>query len=270
VQAALASLPYAIAMELTNELDGHILECAMDTHGSWGVCVAFKHTKALFILKQMSKHMYALSTQQHGCRVVQSVLQAASAAQLDLSEPVAAILEGEIEYLAMHPFGNYAVQVSLRHCDAQQRLQLLDALLSRLLQLSTSKHGSNVAETLLMLAQEPQLMQVSEQIFGAALECRSALQQLVEHPFGNYVLQTLLRRMTPEQRSVAAAAVRGVTTPSNYGRSVLSRVGEDDDIDASGDGSHPLPPPPPAPPAGLMSHGMAGHAMIGGRSMDGF
>ena len=254
VQAALASLPFAPAMELTCELDGHILECAMDTHGSWGVCVAFKHTKAPFILQQMSKHMYALSTQQHGCRVVQSVLQAASAAQFDLSLPVAAILEGEVEYLAMHPFGNYAVQVSLRHCDAQQRLQLLEALLPRLLQLSTSKHGSNVAETLLMLAQEPQLVQVSDQIFGQGPECRGALQQLVEHPFGNYVLQTLLRRMPPEQRSAAAAAVRAVTTPSNYGRSVLSRVGEDDDIDEDG---APHLMPPPAPP-GMMGNGAMG------------
>lgn len=234
VQAALASLPPASALELTSELDGHILECAMDTHGSWGVCIAFKHTKALFILKQMSKHMYALSTQQHGCRVVQSVLQAASAAQLDLSVPVSAILEGEIEYLAMHPFGNYAVQVSLRHCDEQQRTQLLEALLPRLLQLSTSKHGSNVAETLLMLADEAQMNAVSRLIFGPGAECRNALQQLVEHPFGNYVLQTLLRRMSAEQRSAAAAAVRAVTSPSNYGRSVLSRVGEDDGIEDDG------------------------------------
>ncbi|KAL1527063.1 hypothetical protein AB1Y20_015747 [Prymnesium parvum] len=230
VQAALASLPPAAAMELTSELDGRILECAMDTHGSWGVCIAFKHTRASFILKQMSKHMYALSTQQHGCRVVQSVLQAASSAHLDLSLPVSAILGGEIEYLAMHPFGNYAVQVSLRHCDEKQRLQLLDALLPRLLQLSTSKHGSNVAETVLMLADEAQISRASEQIFGNGPECRSALQQLVEHPFGNYVLQTLLRRMEPEQRSLAAVSVRAVTTPSNYGRSVLARVGEDDDI----------------------------------------
>lgn len=234
VQAALASLPAAAAAGLTSELDGHILECAMDTHGSWGVCIAFKHTKAPFILKQMSKHIYALSTQQHGCRVVQSVLQAASAAQLDLSLPVSAILEGEIEYLSMHPFGNYAVQVSLRHCDDRQRLQLLDSLLPRVLQLSTSKHGSNVAETLLMLADEAQMAQVSEQIFGDGAECRNSLQQLVEHPFGNYVLQTLLRRMSVEQRSIAAVAVRAVTTPSNYGRSVLARVGEEEEVGEEG------------------------------------
>lgn len=243
VQATLTSLPYADALELTNELDGHILECAMDTHGSWGVCVAFKHTNAPFILNQMSKNMYALSTQQHGCRVVQSVLQAASAAKLDLSMSVSAILEGEIEYLAMHPYGNYAVQVCLRHCDGNQRVQLLAALLPRLLQLSTSKHGSNVAETLLMLAQEPQMAEVSEQVFGTGPECRNALQRLVEHPFGNYVLQTLLRRMGPEQRSEAAAAVRAVTTSSNYGRSVLTRVGEDDGgegRDQQADGALPL------------------------------
>ena len=54
-----------------SELDGHVVECALDTHGSWGVCIAFKQTHAPFVLVQMSKHMLALTTQQHGIRVVQ-------------------------------------------------------------------------------------------------------------------------------------------------------------------------------------------------------
>jgi len=52
VQAALAELPAGEAASLAGELDGHVLECALDTHGSWGVCVAFRHTHAPFLVAQ--------------------------------------------------------------------------------------------------------------------------------------------------------------------------------------------------------------------------
>ena len=45
---------------------------------------------------------------------------------------------------------------------------LIDALLPHTLALSTSKHGSNVAEQLLQLASDAQLSPVCETIFGAA------------------------------------------------------------------------------------------------------
>ena len=81
------------------------------THGSWGVAAAFKLTRASFILQQLSPQIFELSKQQHGCRVVQAVLQAAAATQMDISQAVEAIIRGGLEELAVHPYGNYAVQV---------------------------------------------------------------------------------------------------------------------------------------------------------------
>ena len=46
VQAAMSALPASETLALVHEIDGHILECSLDTHGSFGVCVSFRHTHA--------------------------------------------------------------------------------------------------------------------------------------------------------------------------------------------------------------------------------
>jgi len=224
VQAAMSALPASETLALVHEIDGHILECSLDTHGSFGVCVSFRHTHAPFILQQLARHISALSTQQHGCRVVQSVLQAAAASGMDLHAPVQAFIDGELLYLAAHPYGNYGVQVALRHCSQPQREQMLSRLLPRCLALSASKHGSNVAELLLVLASTQQIEGVRASVFGGTPNARQTLRQLLESPFGNYVLQTLLRRLSAEGRADAIELVRQETTATNFGRSILARL----------------------------------------------
>jgi len=227
VQAYLAAAAPAEAESLVSELDGHVVECALDTHGSWGVCVAYSATHAPFLLRQISASVVQLSLEQHGCRVVQSVLQEAGNAGVDCSAAVGRIIGGGLEELALHRFANYAVQVALRQCGAAQREAMLGALMPRLLPLSASKHGSNVAEVVLSLASGPLLDAAAESIFGAGEPASAALRQLVEHQFGNYVLQTLLRRLADGPRRAAALAkVREATTATNFGRSILSRLGE--------------------------------------------
>jgi len=227
VQAYLAAAAPAEAESLVSELDGHVVECALDTHGSWGVCVAYSATHAPFLLRQISASVVQLSLEQHGCRVVQSVLQEAGNAGVDCSAAVGRIIGGGLEELALHRFANYAVQVALRQCGAAQREAMLGALMPRLLPLSASKHGSNVAEVVLSLASGPLLDAAAESIFGACEPASAALRQLVEHQFGNYVLQTLLRRLADGPRRAAALAkVREATTATNFGRSILSRLGE--------------------------------------------
>jgi len=121
-------------------------------------------------------------------------------------------------------YGNYGVQVALRHCSQHQREQMLTRLLPRCLSLSSSKHGSNVAELLLVLASPQQIEEVRNTIFGGSPAARHTLRQLLESPFGNYVLQTLLRRLTPEGRAAAIELVRQETTATNFGRSILARL----------------------------------------------
>jgi len=221
-QAVISALPLTDARELVRELNGHVVECALDTHGSWGVCIAFKHTHAPFVLVQMSKHMLALTTQQHGIRVVQQVLLEAAAAEMDIAEAVQALLEGELSYLAAHQFGNYAVQTALRHCAPPQRQAMLAALLPHLLQLSSCKHGSNVAEMVLLRASPAQLEHVRMQIFEPADCVLHQLRELMANPYGNYVLQALLRMIEPAHREHALRLIEAETAHDNFGRAILA------------------------------------------------
>jgi len=196
-----------------------VLRCALDTHGSWGVCVAFKQTRAPFILAQMAKHMATLATQQHGIRVVQQVLNEAAACGMDLSAAVGALLEGELGFIAAHSFGNYSVQAALRHAAPAQREAMLAKLLPSLLALSRSKHGSNVAEMVLMRASMAQIEQVHAQIFGGP---GRQLLELMESPYGNYVLQALLKRLDAAQRAAALQLIEAQTSSNNFGRAILA------------------------------------------------
>ena len=109
---------------------------------------------------------------------MQSVLQAAAASGMDLHAPVQAFIDGELLYLAAHPYGNYGVQVALRHCSQAQRDQMLSRLLPRCLALSASKHGSNVAELLLVLASAQQIEGVRASVFGGTPKARQTLRQV--------------------------------------------------------------------------------------------
>jgi len=234
VQALLGAMPAAAARDLVAELDDGSLrvvaDVARDTHGSWGVIAAFDKTRAPFILASICEHVVPLATQQNGCRVVQAVLKAAAQGGMDIGAAVSGLIAGGLEHLATHSFANYAVQVALRHASAPQREAMANELLPRLLALSASKHGSNVAESVLSLAQQPQLDQMCETVFGPlgapAVPPGDALRGLMEHPFGNYVLQTLVRRVAePRRRADAIDKLRAATAPSNYGRSILARLG---------------------------------------------
>merc|ERR1719506_3174170 len=106
VQAVVSALPPADAASLVGELDGRVLECALNTNGSWGVCVAFEKTRAPFVFEQVAAQLYALSTSQHGVRVVQRVVKAAAAARMQLAAVgEAAAAGGDVAQLAAHQFG---------------------------------------------------------------------------------------------------------------------------------------------------------------------
>jgi hypothetical protein len=235
VQALLSALPAADAEKFISELDGHVLQTSLDTHGSWGVSAAFECTRAQFILSEVSHHVVALATQQNGCRVAQAVFKTAGSAGMDLAPAVARMLGGGIDCLAAHCFANYVLQVLLRHSGSPQRDPMIKMLIPHVLSLSTSKHGSNVAESVLSLAPQRMLESVCDRVFGAVSAAGSAsepagdaLRSLIEHPFGNYVLQTLMRRLVnASRRSNAIDKIRASAAPGNYGRSILARLGAD-------------------------------------------
>tara|TARA_B100000513_G_scaffold89049_2_gene37366 strand:- start:2255 stop:4441 length:2187 start_codon:yes stop_codon:yes gene_type:complete len=222
VQSVLNALPLAEAEVLVEELRGEVVRCAEDTHGSWGVCAAFKATRAVWILQEVADAMPDLCMRQHGVRVIQTIMQEAAEHAMDTAPAVEALLRdasGECAFeLSLHSYGNYAVQACLRHGPPEGREQLLSILLERIVPLSAGKHGSNVAEALLMRASAAQRQQVHDAIFGEG--AAPARQTMLRSQYGNYVIQAVLRMLDDEQRARALQLVQEETQPDNFGQAV--------------------------------------------------
>ena len=116
-----------------------------------------------------------------------------------------------------------APQVLLRLCGPAERDRLLRALLPKLAQLACGKHGSNVAEAMLLLATPEQLEDVGRRVFAG--DDHGLLDALLGSAYGNYVLQTLLKRLPVAAHADALRRVQAHTTQDNFGRSVLCGAG---------------------------------------------
>lgn len=192
-QAAFERLPQPAAASLVAELRGRVCEVACGTHGSWSVVACYRFTRAAFIAPELAADIARLATDQNGSRVVQRVLMDAIESGEDVSGPLGALLalgsEG-LTRLALDRFGNYVVQIGLRHAPPQLAAQLHAMLVPTFRQLSTGKCGSNVAEVLVDLASPPQLSAIR-----TALGRDGALEALRGHAYGVYVMASLDKRL---------------------------------------------------------------------------
>jgi len=184
-QAAFERLPRGLVHSLVAELEGRVCEVACGTHGSWSVVAAFKCTRAPFILAELARDIGRLSTMQNGSRVVQRVLQDVADHGEDLSAAMDSLLSlgaPSLTGLAQDRFGNYVVQIALRHAQPKVREGLLGALLPSFHSLALEKCGSNVAEVLVELSSAEQL---------AGLRAGVDIDKLRTHAYGSYVVSAL-------------------------------------------------------------------------------
>ena len=190
VQAALHSLPSKMAVALVDELQGHVATTATTINGSWSVCTAFKVTLAPFIVREIAGAISVLSTQQSGSRAVQKILPEAASHNVDTRCVAAALIAcgtDELTRLSIDQYGNYVVQIALRIALPSPREDLANLLLPVLLQLATSKAGSNVAEAVIGCATAEQLNAAVSLLHGCGID-------LATHCFGKHVIAALDRR----------------------------------------------------------------------------
>ena len=76
-------------------------------------------------------------------------------------------MSADLLALSLHPFGNYAVQVLLKQSPPQHLERLTRLLLPNIFSLARSKHGSNVAETLVILFSPDQVRRASLRLVSA-------------------------------------------------------------------------------------------------------
>ncbi len=177
-----------------------IVKLMKDQHGGHTIarCAqSLADDHSLFVFEAAANNLDVLCKHKYGCTTLQRMLESAS--------PAASVLMArEVSKMglsiAKDQYGNYIVQhvlgLALASC-LESRTKLFDSLKGHFFSLSTHKYGSNIVEKCLKMGDEERSAVIAELTkttddSGSSIGSASSLEQLIVHPFGNYVAQSAL------------------------------------------------------------------------------
>ncbi|KAJ0982551.1 hypothetical protein J5N97_010806 [Dioscorea zingiberensis] len=173
-----------------------------------------------FLYVAAVSHCVELATDRQGCCVLQKCLYHSDGERKDrlMSEIISNSL-----FLSQDQYGNYVVQFILDQKISWATSMILDQLEGNYADLSMQKCSSNVVEKCLRLAGEEKCVRIVRELMNSPI-----LLQILQDPFGNYVIQSALKEC---KGALHASFVEDIKPHipalrnSPYGRKVLSSIG---------------------------------------------
>ena len=189
-----------------------LLQLARDSNGSHVVDAILSHFPASMLAPvhaQAFRAVRTLGVDQHGlCILKKSITQSPPS----LLIPFALGLSAHLLDYVNNQFGNYLVQHLIAACNGDDHAQyaavneaLVRAVRGHLVRLSRAKFSSNVVEKLLRLRDPGLVSGVVKELTSE--EALSSLQELLGHPYGKFVLQTVLAVAEDEEQARLVAAI---------------------------------------------------------------
>ena len=163
----------------------------------------------LFVFEAAANNLNTLCKHKYGCTTLQRMLESAD-------EAASVLMAREVSKMGFSiskdQYGNYIVQhvlgLELASC-LEARTKLFDSLKGHFFSLSTHKYGSNIVEKCLKMGDAERSAVIAEltktagdsdsendRTHGSAC---SSLEQLIVHPYGNYVAQSALILCSDEE-----------------------------------------------------------------------
>ncbi|KAJ0966383.1 hypothetical protein J5N97_027521 [Dioscorea zingiberensis] len=172
-----------------------------------------------FIIDASIAHCVELATDRQGCCVLQKCLHHSEGHRKNklMSEIASNSLA-----LSQDQFGNYVVQFLLHLDIPWVTSNILSQLEGSYADLSLQKCGSNVVEKCLKFAGEEKRIRIIQELIISPI-----LSQILQDPFGNYVIQTALKECKGALRGTLMEAIRPHFTAlrsSPFGKKVLSTI----------------------------------------------
>ncbi|KAK3204858.1 hypothetical protein Dsin_018904 [Dipteronia sinensis] len=179
----------------------------------------------LYLIPEYSKFLFEaatgncveLATDRHGCCVLQKCLTHSEGEQ---RQRLVSEITSNALILSQDPFGNYVVQFVFELRLPWAMMDILDQLEGNFGDLSMQKYSSNVVEKCLKYASEEHRSRIIRELIGNA-----HLDQLMQDPYGNYVIQAALQQSKGALHAALVDAIRPhipVLRTSPYGKKVLS------------------------------------------------
>ncbi|GMH45113.1 hypothetical protein BSKO_13070 [Bryopsis sp. KO-2023] len=168
VQKAMDCLENTTIERLMKELQGSVFECAKDSNGNHVVqkCIqCLNPTKIEFIFQGVVDKAAVLKTHQHGCRVLQRIMERCS--KPEYKAKIAAATMNNIVRLAKHQYGNYIVQDVIQRGTAKQRACAVKCLIPHASKLSKHKFASNVIEKCLLFGAPKEKKKLMDAVSGS-------------------------------------------------------------------------------------------------------
>ncbi|XP_010276396.1 PREDICTED: uncharacterized protein LOC104611153 isoform X2 [Nelumbo nucifera] len=170
-----------------------------------------------FLFEAATSHCVELATDRHGCCVLQKCLSHSDGEQ---RRQLICEITSNALMLSQDPFGNYVVQYVFELQVPWAIMDVLDQLEGNYGYLSMQKYSSNVVEKCLKYAGEELRPHIIQELINY-----SQLDQILQDPYGNYVIQAALNHSKGGLHSALVEAIRPyvpVLRTSPYGKKVLS------------------------------------------------
>jgi len=196
------SSPEVVAMVI-GVLSKHVVELTKDLNGNHVVQRCLHHLSSSdnqFIYDAISRHCVVVATHKHGCCVLQRCIDYATEQQRE--QIIRVVVENVLE-LVQDAFGNYVVQYVLDLGDAKVCAAMMTEMLGSISTLAVQKFSSNVIEKCLQIADPKLRVAITTELFHS-----DAIYDLIQDPFGNYVIQKALSVATPARFVELVAILR--------------------------------------------------------------
>ncbi|CAH1441497.1 unnamed protein product [Lactuca virosa] len=173
-----------------------------------------------FLFEAATMKCIELATDRHGCCVLQKCL---SHSDGEPRRRLVREITSNALILSQDPYGNYVVQYVFELQVPWATSAILDQLEGNYGDLAMQKYSSNVVEKCLKYAREERRICIVNELMG-----NPRLDQIMQDPYGNYVIQAALRSSKGALREALIEAIKPhvpALRTSPYGKKVLSSNG---------------------------------------------
>ncbi|XP_077243027.1 pumilio homolog 12-like [Tasmannia lanceolata] len=170
-----------------------------------------------FLLDAATAHCVELATDRHGCCVIQKCIHKSDG---DRKHHLMSEIASNALVLSQNLYGNYVVQCVIELRVPWVMASVLDQLRGNYGYLSVQKYSSNVVENCLKTANEDQRAQIIQELMN-----NSRFGQILQDPYGNYVVQCALTQSKGTLHNALVEAIRPsvpILRSSPYGKKILS------------------------------------------------
>ncbi|KAF9954995.1 mRNA binding protein puf3 [Mortierella alpina] len=187
------------------EIMPHALQLMTDVFGNYVIQKFFEHGQQdhkTVLAQQMEGHVLSLALQMYGCRVVQKGLEHV------LSDQQAILvkeLDGNVLKCVKDQNGNHVIQKAIECVPAEHIQFIINVFSGQVYSLATHPYGCRVIQRMFEHCADIKTPLMDE--------LHKYIPNLVQDQYGNYVIQHILERGKPSEKSLVISKIFGQVLP---------------------------------------------------------